>query len=126
MAGGRGPKCFDCWGLLRWVYLQQMGVDLDAHQENRPKEVADNVRVALLEQRSGAWVEESAPAHLYAVGMSGGQQIHHVGVFLDCDGGVVLHCADGKGVMAQPISVLKALGMSNIVFYRHEQHRYLR
>lgn len=43
----------------------------------------------------------------------------HVGVWVDVDGGGVLHCINGAGVVFQPIKALKAGGWGHLEFYRH-------
>lgn len=116
--GAVGPAKFDCWGLLRDVYRLQLGIDLPAHQIE-----LDSIGSAYGEfvkaTNSGTlWAETQQPRHLDAVALGVGRKVHHVGVFLAVDGGLVLHCAKPVTV-ATPLNRLPLLGYRLIKFYRH-------
>lgn len=119
VSGARGPDSFDCWGLLCWVYEKQFGVVLDPTGMGNPEDLLSVMRFAVKEAVSGAWTPVTQPRHGDAVGMGLGKRIHHVGVFLEFDGGIVLHAKDRGNVVAQQRFQLASLGINTVKFYRH-------
>lgn len=119
----RGPEAFDCWGLVWWVYREVAGIEL-------PKFVGidakDTYRVAKQMHESSVmppWYQVEHPQHLDVVGMSSNRIIHHVGLYLQADRGLIFHVAAGGSVIAQSAPHLFATGTQTIRFYRHEQLR---
>lgn len=116
--GGRGPDVFDCWGLLRWIVANELRRPLLPTYPiplTAKREIADAVESAIA---GPEWRKLSAPLHTCAVGLSRHTKLHHVGLFLAVDGGLVLH-ADEPRVVAQSISALTARGWNRIEFYWH-------
>ena len=114
-SGARGPDAFDCWGLLAWVYLQQRGIVLNPLPDLDPKDLGQVAKAARLE--SVNWQQVLWPQHLAAVAMSTGVRIHHVGVWLDIDGGLVLHTTENSSVVAQTLVSLRNSGITTIKYY---------
>jgi hypothetical protein len=71
---------------------------------------------------TGDWERIESPIHGCAVAMGGCKKIHHVGVWLDIDGGKILHCRDKAKVAAESIRAIHAQGIGTILFYRHKHH----
>jgi cell wall-associated NlpC family hydrolase len=116
VACGRGPASFDCWGLVWHVYKHVRGVDLPQY----PVHPANLLAVAREFREAKGWTALQAPEDLCLVAMSQhGRYLHHVGLWLDVDGGKVLHAWDGQAVIAQSLSSLKAYGWARIDFYKH-------
>jgi cell wall-associated NlpC family hydrolase len=117
-AGGRGPHEFDCWGLLVHVYREQFGVllpDYPIDPGNRI-EVIGAVEVALF--RGDAQLL-AKPEHGCGVLMGvNSQKTHHVGIWLDVDGGKILH-ADKPRVRFMSIGEIRSVGYRHISFYRY-------
>ena len=114
-----GPDAFDCWGLVRHVYRQQLKVELPPYPglfELGAKHLRASIRDGL---RSGKWVELVAPKDLCAVLMSASRVYDHVGVYLAQDGGLILHSVHGRGVVAQPRHALLAIGIQRTAFYSY-------
>ncbi|MFM0326078.1 NlpC/P60 family protein [Caballeronia glebae] len=112
-AGARGPDAFDCWGLLRHVQGKHFGIalpDIPAFGE-----VARDMHEERMS--SHAWEIAPEPAHGMGVLMRGGDD-PHVGVWLDCDGGGVLHAMERVGVVWTPRQSLRLLGLSRLKYYR--------
>lgn len=111
-----GPAAFSCWGLLRHVYSTQRGVELPVVQgynfeslKECKQAVADTIPL---------WTPLQKPTHLCAVALSMSTSfVHHVGVYLALDGGVILHCHERSGVVIQSPSALRAQGWKRIEFY---------
>jgi cell wall-associated NlpC family hydrolase len=120
VAGARGPNAFDCWGWLVWCYRQHHGIDLPVWAGVDPKDKRRVSGIMLDSTASGSdWIATTAPVDFCAVAMSQSKIIHHVGLYLAIDRGVVVHACDGKGLIAQPVHQLPASGWRTIQFYRH-------
>jgi cell wall-associated NlpC family hydrolase len=112
-AGARGPDAFDCWGLLRHVQAQHFGKIVPDVTE-----FGAVVRDMYDERmNSREWEIADQPFHGAGVLMRGGDD-PHVGVFLDLEGGGVLHSMERVGVIWSPRATLRLLGFSKLKFYR--------
>lgn len=99
-AGGRGSDAFDCWGLVRFCWREQFGIEVP----EIPVDAADLRRVLDAfrdhpERRRWRLVTE--PREGDAVLMRQSRHPVHVGLWLEVDGGGVLHAARGIGVAFQ-------------------------
>lgn len=121
VANARGPETFDCWGLVCHVYKTQFGVTLPEYLDIQPEERVRVAKAMTTDTGSPPWCHVDKPQHGDLVGLSGNKAIHHVGVFLDVDGGAVLHISSTSGVMCQRLNQLKLLGFHNIQFFRHDE-----
>lgn len=118
--GARGPVAYDCWGLMREIYQTEFNIQLPDHPGVTEETLGFQSRV-LLEDMSTAWVPSPEPFDGCGVAMSHKIIFHHVGVYLDVDGGKVLHAWEGTGVIASSYRDLRlARGMKNIKYYRHK------
>jgi len=110
--GARGPDAYDCWGLLRHcraVYFADSIPDV---------ELGDQARALYAHKmRSGQWRIVSTPEHGDGVLLRHGND-PHVGLYLDLDGGGVLHALEGCGVVFTALAALKPLGFGRPTFYR--------
>lgn len=118
VAGARGSGAFDCWGLLFDIYRYHYSIDLPEYQVD-PKNMGLVTGAFADGVEAGDWVEISEPVDGCAVALSRNKRIHHVGIWLDVDRGVVLHANEGNGVMAQSINELKRDCWRIIKFYKH-------
>jgi hypothetical protein len=66
---------------------------------------------------SHAWEIICAPEHGAGVLMRGGDD-PHVGIWLECDGGGVLHAMERVGVIWTPRQTLRLIGFSRLKYYR--------
>jgi cell wall-associated NlpC family hydrolase len=110
--GARGPESFDCWGLLRWVQLHHFSIALP-DLPSMPDMRRDLYREQMA---SGAWNVIARPAHGCGVLLRSGDR-PHVGVYLDLDGGGVLHAQEGAGVIYTERSKLKKVGYPRASWY---------
>jgi hypothetical protein len=116
-AGADGPDAFDCLGLVRSIYRDVFGVDIprvncDAHSLlscarafNRFPEYDRFTRVAVADE-------------LDILQLSHAHAPHHVGIWLDTDGGGVLSALEGIGVVFQSAAALRASGWNVTDIYR--------
>ena len=103
---------FNCWGLLRDVQRRFFGIQLPLTSLGDPMAAMYEGKM-----KSGDWVIEPEPFHGAGVLMRSGLE-PHCGVWLDFDGGGVLHCERGSGIRWQNEADLRVCGYSNLKFYR--------
>ena len=116
-AGGRGPDAFDCWGMVRFCWREHFGIEVP----EIPVDAADLRRVLDAfrdhpERRRWRLVAE--PREGDAVLMRQSRLPVHVGLWLDVDGGGVLHAARTIGVAFQRPGALDLQGWRIEGFYR--------
>lgn len=116
--GARGPDAFDCWGLVVWCKAQHYGQTLPQYPGVDPKDVAAVAAIAANEQVKTDWVKLDIPEDGCVVAMGRNRYLNHAGIYLDVDGGRVLHAYDGGNVVADSLSRLKMFGMRRIEFYQ--------
>lgn len=117
-AGAQGPDAWDCWGLFRHVQAAHFGLDV-------PVVDVDAMSLPAVARAFGGhaerarWVEVSTPQDGDAVLMAHNRFPSHVGVWLDIDGGGVLHCQQGSGTLFTRRAMLPLAGWSRASFWRH-------
>lgn len=112
VSGGRGPDNFDCWGLLLWVQRKHFGIHLP-EREGSPDEMRALYREEL---QAGRWLITPRPLHGCGVLLRAGDR-PHVGVYLQHDGGGVLHATEGVGVIFTPRQFLRPMGYPRVTWY---------
>lgn len=116
-SGARGPDSFDCYGLLYWVKKNHFEDDIpclqDMHFSNLLN-VSNRFRENMV-----SWEKISFPVDGCAVAMSQVKTgfIHHCGIYSKVDGGLVVHAAENKHVVAETIQSLLLHGWKNISFF---------
>lgn len=119
--GGRGPDSFDCWGLLMDIYKKRFDIDLPNFEGINLENVMIAAKAIDRNIKNDYWREIKLPIDECAVGLSRNKVMHHVGVYLNVDGGKILHCHNGIGCVAQSIQSMKRLGWTTIKFFRYNQ-----
>lgn len=115
-AGAQGPDAFDCMAFFRHVQREQFGIEVPAviaPDYEDANALADLMSHHPERQR---WLRLATPAHGCAV------VIHrpmHIGTWLDIDGGGVLHCARGAGVIFTSDSAWPLSGFGRKEYFRH-------
>lgn len=115
-SGADGPDAWDCGTFVRHVQRTHYGRDIP-YQPADATRVRDVVR-ALASVDMGDWVEASSPRDGDGVILSHSRYGSHVGVWLGIDGGGVLHCQAGAGVIFTPGNKLAACGWGRVKYYR--------
>lgn len=116
--GAQGPEAFDCWALVRHVQREHYGRELpiiNVDAENY-REVCASFET---HPERARWSLVDAPQDGDCVLTHRGWQIDHVGVYLDLDGGRVLHSIRGSGVVCTALPALARLGW-HPEFYRFD------
>jgi len=116
-SGSMGPDTFDCWGLLR--HVQKLCFDREVQAIVPPEDESDlRALVYFIKNHPEHqnWVKVAEPVHGGAVEMSSSSHPHHIGVYLDIDGGGILHCSNA-GVTFDRIFTLTVSGWRKMVYY---------
>ncbi len=117
VAGGQGPDEFDCWGLVRFIEEHHYGLDIPAVNIS-----PDNLRAVITEFTSNPifkdFSEVKTPKDGDIVLMRQAKYPVHAGIWLDVDGGGVLHCVREGGVIFQNQISLNLAGWFIDGFYR--------
>jgi cell wall-associated NlpC family hydrolase len=114
--GAEGPHAYDCWGLVRHVqrahfHRELPAIDLDALD----LAAIEGVLAGGVHDRR--WLRTPHPLEGDGVIVAQGRNIH-VGVWIDYDGGRVLHSVGGWGVVCTDLLRMRAAGMGRLRFYR--------
>lgn len=117
--GGQGPAAFDCWGLVRHVYQKLFETDLQSFTHIHARDLKACSAQFESAANSTNWVQLDQPEHGAVVAMSRSRVLHHVGVWLEIDGGLCLHALDGQSVVAQSIQRLKQERFAKILFFKY-------
>ncbi len=119
--GAEGPDAYNCWGLVREVQRRRFGLDLPAVDVD-----AADLRAIMREFRDNAehenWVELGHSDQRQegdVVLLAHARRPSHVGLWVDADGGGVLHSVEGAGVVFSTLVSLRHNGWGNLKFYRH-------
>ncbi len=99
---GRTYDGCDCWGLLRLVYLEQLGVELPSYADDNADaaEVSETRRV--VEAKRDSWERVAIPRPGDAVLMKIHGEPVHVGVYIG--DGEMLHVRGGANACVQRLS----------------------
>lgn len=114
--GGTGPDAFDCYGLVRHVQAQRAGFLM-------PVICVDGLNTlsaarAVRDYPYSDWDQVSDFRELDVLQLGHAQHPHHVGLWVEADGGGVLHCVAGAGVLFQRLPQLAAHGWRVLGHYR--------
>jgi hypothetical protein len=115
-AGGQGPDDFDCMGFFRMLQGKHFGIDVPsiiAPDYDNPDVLAD--LFGSHEERA-QWLRIDKAEHGCAVIV---HRPMHIGTWLDVDGGGVLHCVRGPGVIFTTDSSWSVSGFGRKEFFRH-------
>jgi len=119
--GARGPDSFDCWGLVYDFYKRYLGVSLPLYLV-LPSDLRKVSETAENEIEGDMWTRVDEPEAFDVVGLGKKSIIHHVGLFLENDGGLILHVGNGIPAKAESLNDIKKQ-YKRIEFYRHACNR---
>ena len=118
-AGASGPLFYDCWGLVRAVYLDVFGINLPVI--TLKNHTLKNQLAAFKNHAEyDNWQEINTPTHGCAVVMHRGKYPCHIGLCVQDGARVyVLHAIENAGVVCQPLNQLEHSGFGVSGFYYH-------
>jgi cell wall-associated NlpC family hydrolase len=119
--GGQGPDSFDCWGFFRYVQKENYGISVPII-ETDADDYRQVARTFADSQERAKWIRKQTPECGDAVLLAHARYPSHVGVYVDVDGGGVLHCVRGEGVVFSTMTALKLSGWGRIEIFRHASH----
>jgi cell wall-associated NlpC family hydrolase len=114
---GRTPAGVDCWGLVRLVYADQLGVELPSLADDYPDTRDGAVLGPLLHSHLEAWQPALPQPFAVALFTAHGGRCH-VGVMIDP--ARMLHTAPGKDACIQPVTALAPMTLTGY-FLPHDR-----
>lgn len=108
----------DCWQFFRRVQAERFGRVIPAFDMASHRAVVCARAVAENPERAN-WQPVDRPQEGDAVLMAHASHPSHIGLWIDVDGGGVLHCINGPGVVFQKPAQLKAASWGHLEYYRH-------
>lgn len=115
-SGANGPDAWDCWTFFRHVQAVHFGRDVPAVGV-RAENIHEVTRAFGSHCERARWREIDVPGDGDAVLLAHSRYPSHVGVFLAIDGGGVLHCQNGAGVLFRSVAKLAACGWKRANFF---------
>ena len=112
--GGEGPDAYDCWHLLRHLQAKHFNVEMPIAPIGD-----EDACLALFKGKveSGDWSTLAIPEHGCGALLRGGRW-PHVGIYLNLDGGGILHAMEGPGVIWTRLPNLRTMGFGRTTYYR--------
>jgi cell wall-associated NlpC family hydrolase len=107
----------DCWAFCRRVWAEQFGLTVPAVAMSGSNLRAITREISHNDERAN-WSQVDTPAEGDAVLMAHGRYPSHVGIWIDADGGGVLHCIDPQGVVFSTRAGLDRAGWRRVAYYR--------
>lgn len=115
--GAEGPDAYDCWGVAKTVQRELFHRELPSIKAPptdirmlvafvREHMARDQWKVAEIDRQNGQLVE-----------LAHGKHPFHIGVYLDIDGGGILHSLAGIGVAFDRPIVLTASGWRKFIYH---------
>lgn len=116
-AGAQGPITYDCMGFFKFIQKKHFNIEVDTiiAPDYENKEELSSLFSTNPERNK--WNKILHPFHGCAV------IIHrpmHIGTWLDIDGGGVLHCARGIGVIFTKDGSWNVSGFGRKEYFRHK------
>lgn len=115
--GGRDRAGCDCWGLVRLVYAEVLGIDLPSYGEIAARDVVAATRQIREASAARPWVPVAGPAQPMDVLVMAGRPLH-VGVMLDARR--VLHVEAATAAVIVEVERCTHVRARRLSLFRHE------
>jgi hypothetical protein len=116
VAGAQGPDAYDCMGFFRFLQNRHWGIDVPTIIAPDYDDPTQLVSLFGRHKERGNWTRIDKPENGCAV------LVHapmHIGTWIDVDGGGVIHCVRGPGVIFTADSSWPVSGFGRREFFRH-------
>lgn len=117
VAGANGPDEFDCWGFVRYVLKHEFNHIVPQVNVN-PDNLRDVLTAFKQDLAFQSFEEVASPRIGDVVLLRQAKNPVHCGLWLDIDGGGIIHCVRWIGVVFQNIPSLNLSGWFVDSFYR--------
>lgn len=117
MEGANGPTAWDCMAFAAHLQREHFGVDMPRITIPDYNDVRELVLLNSTHKEQENWREVKTPRQGDLVLV---RSPLHYGVWLDLDGGGVLHCVRGQGVVWTKGASWASSGFGRKVFLRHK------
>lgn len=114
---GTGPNGFDCWTFTQHIQKILWSRQLADAPLPESGNIRELVRIIKYHNEHKNWRVVDRPVHSGLVELSCSRHPHHIGTWLDIDGGGLVHCDGPAGVTFDPLIALKAAGWRRFIFY---------
>lgn len=114
--GGQGPDAYDCVGFTRMVQHKHFGIEMPLVVIPDYDDVRGLVGLLNSHGERAQWLKVDAPSHGDIVLVRAPM---HIGVWIDTDGGGVLHCLRGNGVVFSRDATWDPHVLGRKEFFRH-------
>lgn len=106
--GGRGPDSFDCWGLVKDIFLREFNTELPEYHVSAME--TQKVAKKMMEQKEMSWVRVEKPerGNLVCISMDMSLPryvVNHVGVYLG--GNRFIHTRKATGAVIERVDDFK-------------------
>ena len=115
-AGAQGPESFDCMAFFRHVQEKNFGIEVPTIIAPDYDDANILVDLMINHPERQKWLKIPTPEHGCAVIV---HKPMHIGVWLDIDGGGVLHCVRGVGVIFTSNGSWSVSGFGRREYFRH-------
>ncbi len=119
-SGAVGPDAYDCWGLVRVILRQRYDIEVPMVPDADTESILQVASSMLATTRRDYWQQEKTPHEGDVVTLGKARYPSHCGIWIDADGGGVLHCERGSGVCFSKIDDLRLFGWGLIEYYRYK------
>lgn len=106
----------DCWELFRDIYKAQLAIELPKIVVNA-KNLVEVIKAMETHPHLADWHPVDKPQHMCLTFWSQHKRRSHVGMYIDVDGGRILHTTQRTGSVCQPINDLILQGWQRPEFH---------
>lgn len=117
-SGAGGPDAYDCWGLVRAILRERYDIDVPPVPDADPESILQVASSMLKTTRRDHWRPVAKPEEGDVVTIGKARYPSHCGIWVEADGGGVLHCERGVGVCFSKVDDLRLFGWGLIEYYR--------
>lgn len=107
----------DCFAFARRVWRERFALEVPVVDVDATSRLA-SMRAFSGHPEVGNWQQVETPQEGDGVLIGKNKRPGHVGVWIDIDGGRILHCVVGAGVVCQDPKTMRMMGWNILGFYR--------